>query len=200
MSGKNQVTRARMTSREGWSRAPRLVRRIFKEPAQSLATLAIAASVAGVWFQAVAAPPGAPQANRIFANCTFTTADLQSILNIPNSSLNKFATNQIQASYILIYVRQNRNDGQQLDGTPATFTGPVLCINADSEVIDQTTETTAIPNSTNHPGTTSVDILGTEEAFHLQYQLNPPAVGGDIEKRVCHTAATNTDCFFIQPK
>jgi hypothetical protein len=107
----------------------------------------------------------------------------------------------VQASYILIYVRQNPNDGQRLDGTPPTFTGPVLCINSDTESIDQTTETTAIPNSTNHPGVTSVDILGTEEALHLRYELNPPpGPGGDIEKRVCHTAATNTDCFFIQPK
>jgi hypothetical protein len=187
MSEKTQVTCATVTSGEGRGRASRLVRGVFAKPARSLTTLAIAASVAGV-SQAVTAAPGDLEANRIFAKCTFTTADLQKALKgIPTGNLQAF-----QASYILIYVRQNPNDGQQIKGT-STFSGPFLCINAGSESIAPTTETTAI-GTTNAP----VDLLGTEEAFHLQYRLNPP--GGDIQKRVCHTVGTNTDCFIVGKK
>lgn len=165
--------------------------------AGSLTALA-AVLVCGVSLQAMAAPPGSPMKDRIFANCTFTTAGLRSILNVPNSNLVQFVDGQLQASYILIYVRQNPNDGQALDGTPPAYTGPVLCINSDTETIDQTTETTPIPNETNHPGVASVNIRGGETAFHLQYELTPTP--GDIEKRVCHNVAGNTDCFFIQPQ
>jgi hypothetical protein len=168
--------------------------RVFS-PAKTLSALAAVGLVCTISGQPMAAPPGAPVADRVFAGCTFTTADLQLLLNIPNSSLNKFVGDAIQGSYILIYVRANPNDGQPLDA--GGFTGPVLCINSDTETIDQTTETTPIPNSTNHPGVTSVDIRGAETAFHLQYELNPTP--GDIEKRVCHSVAGNTDCYFIQP-
>lgn len=161
-------------------------------------TALAAVSVCGLWLQAMAAPPGAPVKDRIFAGCTFTTAGLRAALNIPNSFKNSFVGDQLQASYILVYVRQNPNDGQPLDGTPTTYTGPVLCINSDTETIDQTTETTPIPNSINHSGVASVNLRGAESAFHLQYELAPTP--GDIEKRVCHTVAGNTDCFFIQPQ
>jgi hypothetical protein len=198
MSDKNEVTRARVTSGDDGSRATRLVRGVFATAVRSLAILAIAAFVVSVWLQAVAAPPGAPQANRIFAACTFTTASLRAALTINSSFKNKFADNDVQASYILIYVRTNPNDGQKLDGTPPTFTGPVLCVNSGTESIDQTTETTVIPTQS---GVTSVDILDAEEALHLRYKLNPPpAPGKDIEKRVCHTANANSDCFFIRAK
>jgi hypothetical protein len=186
MSGKKQVTCARRTTGDGRSRATRLVRGVFAKPARSFAALAIAASVGGVWFQAGAAPPGGPAANRIFANCTFTTDSLRRAITIKDPG--KKLAGALQASYILIYVRQNPNDGQLLGGTTPTFTGPVLCINSKTESIDQTTETTATP---------TVDILGTEEAFHLQYR-NPSGPSGPIEKRVCHTVATNTDCFLIR--
>jgi hypothetical protein len=192
MSEKNQVTSAE-TSR-GSAADPDFGR--FTRPLRSLAMVATVGLVSGVSLEATAAPSGSPQANRIFFNCTFTTAGLQSILNIPTSSLNALAGSQVQASYIIIYVRGNPNDGQRL-GTTSSYTGPILCINSDTEDVVQTTETTAIPNSTNQPGATSVNILGGEEALHLQYKLNP---SGDIEKRLCHTAANNTDCFFIQPQ
>jgi hypothetical protein len=138
-------------------------------------------------------PAMAQQANRVFANCTFTTAALQSALKIP---LSGFVNNQLQASYIVIYTRTNPNDGQPLKSPAGSFSGPILCVSS-TEAATATTENTPIPNATNQPGTTSVDILGAEEAFHLQYQRNP---GGIIEKRVCHTVAGTTDCFFVQAK
>ena len=128
-------------------------------------------------------------------------ADLRSALDIPNASLTKLFGDNIQASYVVIYVRTNPNDGQRMDGTPATYTGPVLCTNEATDNIFATTEATQIPNATNQPNAASVDILGAEESLHLQYRPNLQGGGtGPIEKRVCHTAAGNTDCFFIQPR
>jgi hypothetical protein len=119
-------------------------------------------------------------------------------LGIPPSALNALAGQQVRPSYIIIYNRQNPNEGQQI-GTTSTYTGPILCINADTENVVATSEATLIPNSTNQPGATSVDILGAEESLHLQYRSVLAAGPGNTEKRVCHTIAGNTDCFFIQP-
>ena len=138
-------------------------------------------------------PSGSPLPNRLFFNCTFTTADLQSILNIP--TVNGLAGHQVHPSYIIIYNRQNPNDGQQI-GTTSTYTGPVLCINEDTDNVFPTSEGTQIPNQ---PGAIAVDILGAEEALHLQYKSVLATGPGNTEKRVCHTVAGNTDCFLIQP-
>ena len=180
MSGK-KITH--IANRNGGGRRHRLA-----GPARSLAVLAVAGLLS-----CVSLPAMAQQANHVFSNCTFTTAALQSILKIP---LSGFVNNQLQASYIVIYTRTNPNDGQPLKSPAGSFSGPILCVSS-TETATPTTENTPIPNATNQPGTTSVDILGAEEAFHLQYQRNP---GGVIEKRVCHTVAGITDCFFIQAK
>ena len=135
-----------------------------------------------------------PIANQIYSDCTFTDADLSG-LDIPDVESGLLNGGQIRASYIIIYVRENPNDGQEifefvgetLEPTN-TFTGPILCTNLDTDVATPTTENTLIPPS----GT--VDILGAEEASHLQYE---PA-SGIPEKRVCHTVAGNTDCFLIK--
>jgi hypothetical protein len=146
-----------------------------------------------------------PTANRILFNCTFTTdagegfINLQDALDIPDLAL--LNGGQLQASYIIIYVRENPNDGQ-LIGTPppsssSTYTGPIICTNADTDDITKTTEGTLIPpDPDNDP---SIDILGAEEASHLQYRTTGGTMA-DTEKRVCHTVASNTDCFLIQPK
>ena len=141
-----------------------------------------------------------PVANQIYSNCTFTDADLGDLEiadraseppTLPGGQL------KLHASYIIIYVRENPNDGQEIfelvGETPEptnTFTGPILCTNLDTDVATPTTENELIPPS----GT--VDILGAEEASHLQYEATG---GGDPEKRVCHTVAGNTDCFLIKP-
>jgi hypothetical protein len=136
-----------------------------------------------------------PIANKIYSNCTFTIDDLAG-LTIPDLDSGLLSGGELQASYIIIYVRENPNDGQEIfeaDGealvTTNTFTGPILCTNSDSDIATPTTEDTLIAPS----GT--VNILGAEEASHLQYE---PA-SGDPEKRVCHTVAGNTDCFLIKP-
>lgn len=137
-----------------------------------------------------------PTANRVFFECTFTTGSsttfgtLNSALNISQQDLNQLQGSQIQASYILIYVRENPNDGQDLKNS-TSFTGPILCANADTVDITQTTEGTAI--------TGPVDIVGAEEAAHLQFRPTG-GVPADTEKRVCHTVASITDCFLIQPQ
>jgi hypothetical protein len=140
-----------------------------------------------------------PTANRILFNCTFTTdavegTNLQDALNIPDLAL--LNGGQLQASYIIIYVRQNPNNGQ-LIGTPpptssSTYTGPIICTNADTDDIAKTTEGTVIPGP--------IDITGAEEVSHLQLQPSSSTDPADREKRVCHTVASNTDCFLIQPK
>ena len=165
--------------------------------------LLCAGLVFGASSHAEAEPSGTPTANRVFFNCTFTTEGLQSILTISPANLamlngaGELATGEVLASYILIYVRENPNDGQNITGT-TTFTGPILCTNSDSNDIIQASPTTQLPES--DLGANSVDILGTEEASHLQYQ--PKFTGGGVgaaEKRVCHTVASNTDCFIIRP-
>jgi hypothetical protein len=144
-------------------------------------------------FKAQAEPSGSPTADQIFFNCTFTTVSLNSALAIAQPNLNKLQSRQIEASYIIIYVRQNPNDGQLLAGTPPSYTGPVLCTNSGLDNfadITPTTEGTAI--------TGPVDIVGAEEASHLQYRQTG-AAESSTEKRVCHTVANKTECFLIQP-
>jgi hypothetical protein len=137
-----------------------------------------------------------PTADRIFSECTFTTGaattrgTLNSALHISPQDLNLLQGGEVQASYILIYVRENPNDGQDLKSSPS-FTGPILCINEDTVDIVETTEGTEIPGP--------IDILGAEEASHLQYRPTGGTVA-DTEKRVCHTVASNTYCFNIQPQ
>jgi hypothetical protein len=162
----------------------------------ALCGLASVALVLGTSPGANADPSGSPTANRIFFNCTFTTADLQSILDIP--TINGLFNHQVVPSYIIIYNRQNPNEGQKI-GTTSTYTGPVLCINSDTENVVPTSEGTLIPNATNQPGVPAVNILGAEEVLHLQYRSTLTTNPAKTEKRVCHTIAGNTDCFFIQP-
>jgi hypothetical protein len=144
--------------------------------------------------KAEAEPAGLPTANEIFYNCTFTTEDLNVALagGIDPAHLALLATDQIEASYVIIYVRQNTNDGQQLDGTTPTFTGPVLCTNVENTDITETTEGTAIAGPLN--------VLGAEEASHLQVQPSGSTNQNDKDKRVCHTVASSTECFLIEFK
>jgi hypothetical protein len=141
-----------------------------------------------------------PVANTVFTECTFTTGPhttrgtLNSVLNISQTNLNKLTGGEIQASYILIYTRQNPNDGQDLANS-ALFTGPILCRNLDTRV-DPTTEATQIPDPTRAD---SVNILDAEEVSHLRYEPNVGTMVGPAEKRVCHTVASNTNCFIIRP-
>jgi hypothetical protein len=158
--------------------------------------LLCAGLISGVWLKAEAAPEGEPTANKVYYNCTFSTdpasltGDIRDALNIPG--LNKFVGNDIQVSYIIIYVRANPNDGQALKTPANSFTGPILCTNSDTNDINTTTEGTAIPGP--------VDITSAEESSHLQFKPTSSTNPADKDKRVCHTVASNTDCFLIQSK
>ena len=154
--------------------------------------LLCAGLITGAPSKAEAQPAGSPTANDIFYNCTFTTADLNAALTISQANLDLLASGQIEASYIIIYVRENANDGQLLTGTTPSFTGPVLCTNVDTADITQTDEGTAIAGP--------VDVLGAEEVSHLQVRSSSSTDPDDTEKRVCHTVASKTQCFLIQLK
>ena len=149
---------------------------------------------AGLIFGPASHAEAEPIANRIYSDCTFTLSDLQDLEIADLESLNG---GQLQASYIIIYVRENPNDGQEI-GTTGSFTGPILCTNAATDVATPTTEDTLIPDSASEADT--VNILGAEEVSHLQYEPNLTEGVGDPEKRVCHTVAGNTDCFLIRPR
>jgi len=189
MFGRNPSTRATTVSADIAERTVCSRFECLAKPARTLAMVAISVLLSSI------APQGlrAADPDHVFANCTFTISGLQAALTISDPDL---STATLEASYILIYVRTNPNDGQQI-GITSTYTGPVLCHNSASESVVPTTEATSIPNTTNHGSATSVDILDSEEAFHLRYHLNGGS--GATEKRVCHTVAGNTDCFFIQP-
>ena len=154
--------------------------------------LLCAGLIAGVPSKAEAQPAGSPTANDVFYNCTFTTEDLNAALTISQANLDLLASGQIEASYIIIYVRENPNDGQLRTGTTPSFTGPVLCTNVDNADITQTDEGTAIAGP--------VDVLGAEEVSHLQVRSSSSTDPDDTEKRVCHTVASKTQCFLIQLK
>ena len=197
MSGRKQTIHAASTNRDTVGIAARFGSRA--KPAKSLAILAIAGLLAGALPQvAAAADP-----DHVFAKCTFTLNSLKNALTFNDTAppATRLRVQDLQASYIEIHVRQNPNDGQKI-GTTNTFTGPILCVNSATEKNPTpTTETTDIPNATNHgAAATSADILGAEEKLTLQYQLNLGTSPGNIEKRVCYTVAGHTDCFFIQPK
>ena len=154
--------------------------------------------------QAQTADP--PTANHVFFGCTFTTGTgtgtLNSVLTIPDIALLNNGGG-LEASYIIIYVRENPNDGQRI-GATQTYTGPVICRNAVTDSIAKTTEGTAIlpdPDPDPDIGPPPIDILGAEEASHLQYQESStvPPNTNPKQKRVCHTVASNTDCFLIRP-
>src|SRR5262245_24408861 len=64
----------------------------------------------GVSTHAGAGPEGVPEKDKIFYNCSFSAAGLESILTIDTSNLNVpliEGSGHLEASYILIYVRQN---------------------------------------------------------------------------------------------
>jgi hypothetical protein len=146
--------------------------------------------IGGVTSRAEADPAGMPIANEIFYNCTFDIGLLNDALTVDQANLDLLASGQIEASYIIIYVRQNANDGQQLAGTTPTFTGPVLCTNGATDDISKVNEGDGIAGP--------VNVLGAEEVSHLQVRSTSSSADNDKKKRVCHTVASSTECFLIE--
>jgi hypothetical protein len=147
--------------------------------------------IGGVPTKVEAEPAGSPTANEIFYNCTFDIDLLNDALTgIDPAQLLLLASGRIEASYIVIYVRQNANDGQQLAGETPTFTGPVLCTNAATDDISKVNEGDGIAGP--------VNVLGAEEVSHLQVRSTSSSADNDKKKRVCHTVASSTECFLIE--
>jgi hypothetical protein len=113
----------------------------------------------------------------------------------------------VEIAFVVVYALNNPNNGQPV---PGGFTGPIICTNPgnlevqgfgitgfEEDNATRLTEASEIPTDTDPGGAASVDIVGAEEAFILQYQLNGGSNDGKVEKRVCHTVAGNTDCFIV---
>ena len=134
-------------------------------------------------------PTGSPTANGIFSNCTFTT-DQHSQCGPGRSDSARISIylqgDQIQASYIIIYVRENPNDGQ-LSRDDTSFTGPVLCTNVRHRRHHQTTEGTAIAGP--------VDIRVRRKSSHLQVRPTAPRTRL-TRKSACATRSPATPSAF----
>ncbi|MGH8580732.1 MAG: hypothetical protein ACREVK_11645 [Gammaproteobacteria bacterium] len=155
-----------------------------------LPPLLVAGFVAGISPAALADPPPAPSENHVWAGCALTTGTNGAVAKL-QASLDPSGPSGLNAppyeiDFVLVYSRANDNDGQQFG---AGTTGPILCINPNTVAIETTGENTPIPG-----GTDTVDITALESALILQYEK-----AGIREKRICHTAADNTDCFLIKP-
>jgi len=165
----------------------------------SAMALASALAVGGS-VQALAADPPDPAANKVWGGCLLsppTVLDLE-------ADLKDGGIPQGEVSFVVVYTLKNLNDGQKLS---SGFTGAVICtdpaavgITALDKNGNPLKETTDIPTDT-HTGVSTINVLGGEEAFILQYQLNPdtnPLPNPlPIEKRICHTTGNNVDCFRI---
>src|SRR5262245_9370477 len=127
MSGRKQTIPAASTNGDTVGIAARFGCRA--KPAKSLAILAIAGLLAGALPQvAAAADP-----HHVFAKCTSTLNSLKNALTFNDTAppATRLRVQDLQASYIVIHVRQNPNDGQKIGTTtPSTYTGPVLCVNS----------------------------------------------------------------------
>lgn len=139
--------------------------------------------------------PPPPSANHVFGGCVLNPGTYaQLVRDVARKAPAAFDPKKVQVSFVVVYTLANPNDGQQLKGGAGTFTGPVLCaaptlrgIGVGVERIDEQAD---IAN---------IDIRAAEEALILQYKP-AGAADGRTEKRFCHTAANNTDCFRIFPK
>jgi hypothetical protein len=138
----------------------------------------------------VTAAAEAQTANRVVGNCVLQTAtisnlraDLQESAGIANPRID----------FVIVYSIANPNDGQPIAGG---FTGPVLCGRVafgtlPAVQVQPVLETAPIP-----AGAGTIDLLGIENALITQYKSSGGTTA-DIEKRFCHTAGANNDCFRI---
>lgn len=167
--------------------------------AKSLAMLMAAGLALGFAGQALAGPPGGPAANEVFSACSYDPAALDGILNIGASDRGKFADSGdvVSSNYIVIYVRDTQNNGQELDAGGAT--GPVVCV-ANTDTASASAESVPIPNDIDQPDAVSIDILATQGGSILQHRVNGGDRGGDIENRVCLSTDTGVDCVLVQPE
>jgi hypothetical protein len=175
-----------------------------------------AALLVGSTAHALAQAPD-PAADHVWGGCVLSTGEGGTVGSLLADIADSDSADEdpdldqenLQVGFVVVYTLGNPNDGQPIDG--GGFTGPVICLNPN--LVDVTafeddgetplTETSAIPDDTGPDGADSVDLLAAEEVFILQYEINDDDeesfIDGNIEKRICHTVAGNSDCFIVSP-
>jgi hypothetical protein len=150
-----------------------------------------------------------PTRDRVWGGCSLLPSTVNAIRTALQAGRNIDSAN-IEFSHLVVYSNNNTNNGQPL--TTGGTTGPVIC-RAPDVGIKKTTESQDIPNSTDQPGVTAVDLLDTSEALVLRYGYPVGQLSQTLETRFCHTVAnsdttgaltspppeTNTDCFRVYP-
>lgn len=171
-------------------------------------TALVAALLAGTSLQAVAQTPEL-NLNRVWAGCTLDSSmggTVDGLLDdLAASGIAAHSEGDPEIAFVVVYALTNDNDGQpaKVRGTDG-FTGPVLCLNEDLNLdggidlgIETTEQTDDIPASSSDA--TAVNTLDAEDVFIVRYELSNGENIGTVEKVLCHTVDSNTDCFRISP-
>jgi hypothetical protein len=133
-------------------------------------------------------------ADRAWGGCRLSASVQNSIKNaVKNASGGKLSS--VTVDFITVHSVTLDNDGQPL-AVGGGNSGIILCT-FPGTTANVTTETTQIPNPTNHPGSTNIDVIQVQQQAVQQYKINDGTRAGKIEKRVCQTTLGNTDCFRV---
>ena len=151
------------------------------------ATFALAFST----LLSLSSPASAQSANQIWSGCSLEELAAllenklitQSGMGPRQSPIGDRSDGNVEVAFVVVYSLKNPNDGQPVGSSG--FTGPIICTAPSFSITDPgvVSQTTDIP---------SANILDAEDAFFLRYSS-----GGSIQKRVCHTVGSNTDCFTV---
>jgi hypothetical protein len=164
--------------------------------ATGLALVAVLAGPIGGGGAALAqqAPP-APAPNHAWGGCVIPQSIVDAIKGVLPSDFKKNDAS-FRVDYIVVRTVANPNGGEPLQG--GGFSGPIVC-RGPGIAITTTTETTLIPDDLTNPtppgGTTSADIVGSQEDFILRYTFRPT---GGTENRFCDGTAGFNDCFRLR--
>lgn len=163
-----------------------------------MATALASALLVGASNPAPAADPEL-NLNRVWAGCVLNPTTVTGLVADLETSGVGTEDADPEIAFVLVYSLNNDNDGQpaEVDETQG-FTGPVLCLNEDlnlDETVDLGIETTT--QTTPIPAIGTANFLDTEDVFIVRYELDDES--GTIEKVLCHTVKSNTDCFRISP-
>ncbi|MFO1050106.1 MAG: hypothetical protein U1E52_19680 [Geminicoccaceae bacterium] len=124
--------------------------------------------------------------------CTLSSSVQNTIKNALQAESSALGT--VSVDFIVIHTVTAQNDGQPLKS--GGNTGVVLCTFPGTNA-KVTTETTPIPNATDQPGSTNIDVLQVQQQAVQQYKINDGARANKTEKRVCQTTQGNTDCWRV---
>jgi len=159
-------------------------------PAPSWFVLAWAAAVVGAPVTAGATT--SPVKDHAWGGCTLSATVRDTIKNALQAESAAFGT--VSVDFIVVHAVVTQNDGQPLNS--GGNSGVILCTFPGTSA-KVTTETTPIPNATDQPGSTNIDVLQVQQQAVQQYKINDGARANKIEKRVCQTTQSNTDCWRV---